>query len=80
MNDPKLLSQAEIFRGKDTDRGKYFSGEIDKYSSQRQEPSCLPEEMTAVFLFAQLEVAKNSTANRLKKKGGELLSRAYRAN
>lgn len=55
INDPSLIERAEIIREKGTDRAKFFRGEIDKYSWVDVGSSFLPSEITAAFLYAQLE-------------------------
>lgn len=65
VNDPALALRAEIIREKGTDRSRYFRGEVDKYTWQEVGSSFLPGEMTAAFLWAQLEEAGNLTAHRL---------------
>lgn len=56
---------AEIFREKGTDRSRFFRGEIDKYTWQSVGSSFLPSELTAAFLWAQLEQAESLTQRRL---------------
>lgn len=65
VNDPELALRAEIIREKGTDRSRYFRGEVDKYTWQEVGSSFLPGEMTAAFLWAQLEEAASLTARRL---------------
>jgi dTDP-4-amino-4,6-dideoxygalactose transaminase len=65
VNDPELVPRAEIMREKGTDRGKFFRGEVDKYTWQDVGSSFLPNEITAAFLWAQLEQAERITAGRL---------------
>ncbi|MGO4303090.1 dTDP-4-amino-4,6-dideoxygalactose transaminase [Cupriavidus sp. RAF12] len=65
VNDPELALRAEIIREKGTDRSRYFRGEVDKYTWQDVGSSFLPSEMTAAFLWAQLEEAADLTARRL---------------
>jgi dTDP-4-amino-4,6-dideoxygalactose transaminase len=57
--------RAEIFREKGTDRSRFFRGEVDKYTWQSVGSSFLPSELTAAFLWAQLEQAEMLTAQRL---------------
>lgn len=57
VNDPDLIHRAEIIREKGTDRSRFFRGEVDKYTWQDVGSSYLPSELTAAFLFAQLEEA-----------------------
>ena len=65
VNDPKLVLRAEIIREKGTDRGRFFRGEVDKYTWQDVGSSFLPSEITAAFLWAQFEEAQRITAERL---------------
>lgn len=65
INDANLMLQAEIIREKGTDRGRFFRGEIDKYTWQSIGSSFLPSELTAAFLWAQLEKAHSITRNRI---------------
>lgn len=65
VNDPEMALRAEIIREKGTDRSRFFRGEIDKYTWQEVGSSFLPGELTAAFLWAQLEEAKIITARRL---------------
>jgi dTDP-4-amino-4,6-dideoxygalactose transaminase len=65
LNDPELVLRAEIIREKGTDRGRFFRGEVDKYTWQDVGSSFLPGEITAAFLMAQLEEAERITAGRL---------------
>ncbi len=55
LNDISLIERAEILREKGTNRSKFFRGEIDKYSWVDVGSSFLPSDITAAFLFAQLE-------------------------
>ena len=65
VNDPELMLRAEIIREKGTDRGRFFRGEVDKYTWQDVGSSFLPNEITAAFLWAQLEEAERITRERL---------------
>ena len=65
VNDPDLALRAEIIREKGTDRGRFFRGEVDKYTWQEVGSSFLPGEFTAAFLWAQLEAAERITSERL---------------
>ena len=65
VSDPDLVPRAEIIREKGTDRGRFFRGEVDKYTWQDVGSSFLPGELTAAFLWAQLEEAQRITAERL---------------
>ena len=65
VNDLELVLRAEIMREKGTDRGRFFRGEVDKYTWQDVGSSFLPNEITAAFLWAQLEEAPRITRERL---------------
>jgi dTDP-4-amino-4,6-dideoxygalactose transaminase len=65
VNDPALVSRAEIIREKGTDRDRFFRGEVDKYTWQDVGSSFLPSEIIAAFLWAQLEEAERITRERM---------------
>ncbi|WP_211451919.1 dTDP-4-amino-4,6-dideoxygalactose transaminase [Collimonas antrihumi] len=65
VNAPELALRAEIIREKGTDRGRFFRGEVDKYTWQEVGSSFLPGELIAAFLWAQLEEAHAITVRRL---------------
>jgi dTDP-4-amino-4,6-dideoxygalactose transaminase len=65
INDPQFIERAEIIREKGTDRSRFFRGEVDKYSWVDIGSSFLPGELTAAFLWAQLEAAEEITQRRL---------------
>lgn len=65
VNDQALALRAEIIREKGTDRSRFFRGEVDKYTWQEVGSSFLPGELTAAFLWAQLQEAQTITAERL---------------
>ena len=65
VRDPDLALRAEIMREKGTDRGRFFRGEVDKYTWQDVGSSFLPSEFIAAFLWAQLEEAELITRERL---------------
>lgn len=58
INDPAFVERAEIVMEKGTDRSKFFRGEIDKYTWVDVGSSYLMNEMTAAFLWAQMEEAE----------------------
>ena len=66
VNDPRYVERAEILREKGTDRSRFFRGEVDKYTWQEIGSSFLPGELTAAFLWAQLEEADAVTRGRVK--------------
>ncbi len=55
INDEKLKRRAEIIWEKGTNRAEFFRGEVDKYGWVDIGSSFLPSELTASFLYAQLE-------------------------
>lgn len=55
VNDEQLADRAEIIWEKGTNRSAFFRGEIDKYGWVDIGSSFLPSEVTAAFLWAQLE-------------------------
>jgi dTDP-4-amino-4,6-dideoxygalactose transaminase len=65
LNRPDLNHRAEVIREKGTNRSQFFRGEVDKYSWVDIGSSFLPSEITAAFLWAQLEKAQEITEKRL---------------
>ncbi len=65
VRDRELAQRAEIIREKGTDRGRFFRGEVDKYTWQDVGSSFLPSEITAAFLWAQLGEAERITRERI---------------
>lgn len=55
VNDPQFALRAEIIWEKGTNRSAFFRGEVDKYNWVDIGSSFLPSEITAAFLWAQLE-------------------------
>ena len=66
INNSDFLERSEIIREKGTNRTKFFRGEVNKYTWVDLGSSYLPSELTAAFLYAQLEKAEQITAQRLK--------------
>lgn len=64
INDESLVERAEIIREKGTNRSKFFRGEVDKYTWVDIGASHLPSELTAAFLYAQLEQCEQINAAR----------------
>lgn len=64
LRDQDLVLRAEIMREKGTDRSRFFRGEVDKYTWQNIGSSFLPNEITAAFLWAQLEEAERISRER----------------
>lgn len=65
VNNPNMVSRAEIIREKGTDRTRFFRGEVDKYTWVDLGSSFLPGEIVAAFLWAQLQHAHSITERRL---------------
>jgi len=65
INDRNAVSRAEIIREKGTDRSQFHRGQIDKYTWQMVGSSFLPGDLTAAFLWAQLEEAHEITKARI---------------
>lgn len=65
VNDSAPALRAEIIREKGTDRGRFFRGEVDKYTWQEVGSSFLPGELTGAFLWAQLDDAESITSKRM---------------
>lgn len=55
INDPQFVQRAEVIWEKGTDRRAFSRGEVQKYSWVDIGSSFLPSELTAAFLYAQLE-------------------------
>lgn len=55
INDERFLKRAEIIWEKGTNRADFFRGEINKYGWVDTGSSFLPSELTAAYLWAQLE-------------------------
>jgi dTDP-4-amino-4,6-dideoxygalactose transaminase len=55
INVPDMVARAEVIQDKGTDRSKFFRGEVDKYTWQDIGSSYLLSEVSAAFLWAQLE-------------------------
>lgn len=66
IRDAANIENAEIVREKGTNRAKFFRGQIDKYTWVEAGSSYLPSDMNAAYLYAQLEMADEITADRMK--------------
>jgi dTDP-4-amino-4,6-dideoxygalactose transaminase len=64
-NEARWAERAEIIRDKGTNRQQFFRGQVDKYSWVDIGSSYLPSEITAAFLWAQLEAAQSLTQRRV---------------
>lgn len=65
INNPTFDLRAEIIREKGTNRTQFFRGEINKYEWVDVGSSCLPSELIAAFLYAQLENLEAIQAKRV---------------
>jgi dTDP-4-amino-4,6-dideoxygalactose transaminase len=64
VNSPELCDRAEIVWEKGTDRKRFERGKIDRYTWRDIGSSFGASEVTAAFLWGQLEVAEAVTAQR----------------
>jgi dTDP-4-amino-4,6-dideoxygalactose transaminase len=55
INDERFIYRSEIIWEKGTNRAEFFRGEVNKYGWMDIGSSFLPSEITASFLYAQLE-------------------------
>jgi dTDP-4-amino-4,6-dideoxygalactose transaminase len=55
VNSERWLERSEVIRDKGTDRGRFFRGDVDKYSWVDLGSSYGLSELNAAFLWAQLE-------------------------
>ena len=55
INDDRFIKRAEIIWEKGTNRAEFFRGEVNKYGWVDTGSSFLPSEITAAFLWAQIE-------------------------
>ncbi|PKO70594.1 MAG: dTDP-4-amino-4,6-dideoxygalactose transaminase [Betaproteobacteria bacterium HGW-Betaproteobacteria-16] len=65
INDSAFALRSEIIREKGTNRSQFFRGQVDKYTWCDIGSSYLPGELTAAFLWAQMEAADMITRRRL---------------
>lgn len=64
VNDKSMVRRAEIIWEKGTNRAEFFRGEVNKYGWVDTGSSFLPSELTAAFLWAQLEAMDDIQAKR----------------
>lgn len=55
INDDRFMKRSEIIWEKGTNRAEFFRGEVNKYGWVDTGSSFLPSEITAAFLWAQIE-------------------------
>lgn len=65
INDERFIQRAEIIREKGTNRGLFLRGMVDKYSWVDIGSSYLINDISAAFLWGQLEYADEINKNRL---------------
>lgn len=66
INDAQFIRRAEVIWEKGTNRAEFFRGEVNKYGWVDIGSSFLPSEMTAAFLWAQLEDLESIQSKRKK--------------
>jgi dTDP-4-amino-4,6-dideoxygalactose transaminase len=64
INEKRYLERAEIIQEKGTNRGRYFRGQVDKYSWVDVGSSYVMSDVLAAFLYGQLEKWKEIQAKR----------------
>lgn len=65
VNDDRFKDRAEIIREKGTNRSLFFRGMVDKYSWVDLGSSYLMNDMSAAYLWGNIEVADDINQNRL---------------
>jgi dTDP-4-amino-4,6-dideoxygalactose transaminase len=65
INDERFIHKAEIIREKGTNRSQFFRGMVDKYTWVDVGSSYLMNELSAAYLWGNLEFAEDITLNRL---------------
>ena len=66
INDKRYIKRAEIIWEKGTNRSEFFRGEVNKYGWVDIGSSFLPSDVTAAFLFAQIENLEKIQNQRIK--------------
>jgi len=66
INDENYISQAEIIREKGTNRSQFFRGMVDKYSWVAIGSSYLMNDLSAAYLWGQLDIADEINDERVK--------------
>ena len=67
VNDSKLVERAEIIREKGTNRSLFFRGMVDKYSWVDIGSSYLMNDVSAAFLWGQLQKSEEINTSRINK-------------
>jgi dTDP-4-amino-4,6-dideoxygalactose transaminase len=65
VNRPDWIERAEVIQEKGTNRSKFFRGQVDKYTWVDVGSSYVVSDISAAFLYAQLEHAAEITASRI---------------
>jgi dTDP-4-amino-4,6-dideoxygalactose transaminase len=65
INDERFLDRAEVISEKGTNRWSFVRGEVKKYEWVDIGSSFMPSELTAAFLYAQLESIEQIQAKRV---------------
>ncbi|MEH2238947.1 dTDP-4-amino-4,6-dideoxygalactose transaminase [Nostoc sp.] len=65
VNHPELIERSEIVWEKGTNRNQFFRGQVDKYTWVDIGSSYLPSEISAAFLWAQMEAIETITQKRM---------------
>lgn len=65
INEERFIERAEIIREKGTNRSQFFRGMVDKYTWVDIGSSYLMNEVSAAYLWGQLEKAEDINKNRL---------------
>lgn len=65
LNNPRLLERAEVVWEKGTNRTRFERGEVDRYTWVDVGSSFAASELTAAYLWGQLEAATEITRRRL---------------
>jgi len=66
INDERFVERAEIIREKGTNREKFFRGLVDKYTWVDIGSSYLMNDISAAYLYGQLEKAEEITEYRIR--------------
>ena len=66
VNDDRFTDRVEIIREKGTNRRRFLRGQVDKYSWVDIGSSYLPSDLNAAYLWAQLEIADQIDASRMR--------------
>lgn len=65
INDPRFVERAQVIREKGTNRTRFLEGRVDKYTWMDVGSSYLPSDLTAAFLWGQMESADRINDQRL---------------